>query len=404
VFIPIGDSPNPRGTPWVTYTLIALNIGVFLVLLPLHYQPADPSSEAARSYAYVIQQEKGVDGRAILQRLSAYDALVFRLGFKPAAPAPLDLLTSMFLHGGFLHLLGNMLFLWIYGDNVEDRLGRVGYIVAYLGTGGAAALGDALIRAGSAIPSVGASGAISGVLGFYFIWFPRNRVRVLLLFPLATVFELPARLVLGFYLVVDNLLPLLIGGGGGGVAYGAHIGGFIAAVGAAAALNRLQLGRPEPEFRRRRPAPAAGAAGERPAGAGGKVSPGERFATAITQGDLRAALDQLLTTPRQRSRRELSIADKTRLAQALERQNHPRAALTAYQRVLSDHPGTGEGIAAHLGAARVLMNDLRMPTASYQHLYSVLEEADDEQQRKEARELLEKLRGLSGSVPRVRRP
>jgi membrane associated rhomboid family serine protease len=398
VFIPIGDSPNPRSTPWVTYTLIALNVGIFLVLLPLHYQPANPSSEAARGYAQVLQDEKGIDGRAALRHLSAYDALVYRHGFKPASPSVLDMLTSMFLHGGFLHLLGNMLFLWIYGDNVEDRLGKLAYVAAYLGTGGAAALGDALLRAGSEIPSVGASGAISGVLGFYFIWFPHNRVRVLVfLFPLlATVIELSARLVLGVYIVVQNLLPLLLSGGEGGIAYGAHIGGFLVAVGAAVAIDRVQLGRPEKELR---------GEGRRPAerSRDGDARAGETFSDAISRGDLRSALEQLLTMPRQRSRRELTIEDKIRLARGLERAGHPRAALTAYQRALSDHPGTGQGTPAHLGAARVLMNDLGMPTAAYQHLYSALEEAREEDLRAEARELLEALRGKSGSVPRGRR-
>lgn len=411
MFIPIGDSPNPRSTPWVTYTLIALNVLIFLLLLPLHYQPADPSDDAARTYAYVLQEERGAPGQAVLRSMSAYDALVFRFGFKPAAPAPLDLLTSMFLHGGFLHLIGNMLFLWIYGDNVEDRLGRAGFVAAYLGTGMAAALGDAILRWGSAIPSVGASGAISGVLGFYFIWFPRNRVRVFVFFfPLiATVVELSARLVLGFYLVVDNLLPLLLSGGSGGIAYGAHIGGFVGAVGAALALDRVQLRRPEREFRPR-PAraaarPAGGAppgGGAQPAGGGTASVSAEGFAAALERGDLRTALEQLLTSPREQTRRSLPITQKLRLADQLAREEHPRAALTAYQRVLSDHPGAGEATEAHIGAARVLMHDLGMPTAAYQHLYSAVEEAQGQDQQQRARALLDELRRMSGSVPRTR--
>lgn len=265
MFIPIGDSPNPRKTPWVTWTLIAVNVGVFLLLLPLHYQQADPSSQAAQAYAWVLQEERGVSGMAVLRQLSAYDALVFAYGFKPAAPSLLDLLTGMFLHGGWMHLFGNMLFLYIYGDNVEARLGRVGFLAAYVGTGLAAGLGDGLLRLGSAIPSVGASGAISGVLGFYFIWFPRNQVRVLVFaFPfLVTVVELSARLVLGFYLVVDNLLPLFLAGGAGGIAYGAHIGGFVAAAGLAWAHERRRRARPgealsPPDERARAPRPRTG--------------------------------------------------------------------------------------------------------------------------------------------------
>jgi membrane associated rhomboid family serine protease len=387
----------------VTYTLIALNVLIFIGLLPLHYQPVDPSNEAARSYAYVLQEERGAPGRAVLNNMSAYDAVVFRYGFKPASPSPFALLTSMFLHGGFLHLIGNMLFLWIYGDNVEDRLGRLGFLIAYLGTGAAAAFGDMALRWDSSIPSVGASGAISGVLGFYFIWFPRNRVRVFVfLFPLlATVIELSARLVLGFYLVVDNLLPLLMSGGSGGIAYGAHIGGFVAAVGAAVALDRIQLGRPEREFRR--PARAAPGGGGEPAGEPGPGGGGKAFSGALERGDLRTALEKLLTTPRQQTRQQIPVSEKVRLGEELARQRHPRAALTAYQRALSDHPGSGDATDAHLGAARVLMTDLGMPTAAYQHLYAALEEAVTEEQQQKARELLEQLQRVSGAVPRQRR-
>ena len=105
----------------------------------------------------------------------------------------------MFLHAGFLHLFGNMLFLWIYGDNVEHRLGHVPYLFWYLATGVAATLFHMLGASGSQIPLVGASGAISGMLGFYFVWFPRNQVRLLWLLPpfVMQVFEVPARLVLG---------------------------------------------------------------------------------------------------------------------------------------------------------------------------------------------------------------
>ena len=140
---------------------------------------------------------------------------MFEHGYKPGAPRLADLLAAMFLHGGFMHLFGNMLFLWIYGDNVEHRLGPARYLFWYLMTGVAATLFFSMLAPGSLVPMVGASGAISGVLGFYFVWFPRNVVRVLLLlFPiLVRVVEIPARIVLGVYLVIDNVLPMLVAGG-----------------------------------------------------------------------------------------------------------------------------------------------------------------------------------------------
>src|SRR5262249_32019185 len=177
-----------------------------------------------------------------------YDLVVFRWGFRPAAPSAVDALTCMFLHAGFLHLFGNMLFLWIYGDNVEHRLGSVPYLCWYLGTGVAATLFHMLRASGSEIPLVGASGAISGILGFYFFWSPRNRVRLLWLLPpfLMQVFEVPARIVLGIYLVLDNLLPYLFVSGDVGVAHGAHIGGFLAGLAAAWLMGRREgAARPE---------------------------------------------------------------------------------------------------------------------------------------------------------------
>jgi membrane associated rhomboid family serine protease len=180
----------------------------------------------------------------LAESTSEYDLLVFRRGFRPAEPSWSAVFASMFLHSGLFHLLGNMLFLWIYGNNVEHRLGRVAYLAAYLLTGAAAAAGDALLRHGSGIPAVGASGAISGVLGFYFTWFPHNRVRLMLFLPFAMMFELPARVVLGFYLVANNLLPWLLGGGSmGGVSYGAHIGGFVAGWIVGVGLDRWALAR-----------------------------------------------------------------------------------------------------------------------------------------------------------------
>jgi rhomboid family protein len=236
VVLPVGDAPNPRGAPFVTWLIIAANVAVFVLLtMPLSEAPADRSSPVFEQYVAAIEQT--VDDpnqvRQFVHDASAYDLFVFVHGFRPVAPSAADLLTSLFLHANFMHLFGNMLFLWIYGDNVEHRMGGGRYLLAYLATGIAATLVHWMTSPDSPLPTVGASGAISGVLGFYFLWFPRNKVRLLMLLPpvFMNVFMVPARIVLGFYLVLDNIVPFLIEGGrGGGVAHGAHIGGFVAGV------------------------------------------------------------------------------------------------------------------------------------------------------------------------------
>jgi membrane associated rhomboid family serine protease len=140
--------------------------------------------------------------------------------------------TSMFLHGSWMHLLGNMWFLWIFGNNIEDSMGRLRFIVFYLLTGLAAALGQVLTSPDSPIPMVGASGAISGVMGAYLILYPR--VRVFALVPLGfflTSLALPAWVMLGYWFVIQFVSGLVsVGGEGGGVAFWAHVGGFVAGV------------------------------------------------------------------------------------------------------------------------------------------------------------------------------
>lgn len=243
MFLPIGDTPNPRGVPYVTILLICINVAVFvLISLPLTFARPDLNDPLLLEYLRTVGAQGSIPTQAILQHLSAYDLFIFRYGFRASDPSLTTLFTAMFLHGGWLHLLGNMLFLWIYGDNVEHRLGRIGFLLAYLGCGVAATVFFAIFIPGSSVPMVGASGAISGVLGFYYLWFPRNQVKVLIfLFPLVmNTFLLPARLVLGFYLLIDNLIPFLVNSGGApGVAHGAHIGGFVAGLAAAFGFNRI---------------------------------------------------------------------------------------------------------------------------------------------------------------------
>ena len=366
MILPLGDEPNPRGVPVVTYALITANCAVYLFLtLPLSTVRPDLSDPALAEYLRVIVESipQQVSVSELLQHVSVYDLLVFDYGFRPAEPSPFALLTSMFLHSGFLHLAGNMLFLWIYGDNVEHQLGRAWFLLAYLATGIAATLFHTAFDTGSALPLVGASGAISGVLGFYFLWFPRNRVRLwVVFFPFfMNVIYAPARLVLGVYLVLDNLFPFVLTRGleGGGVAYGAHIGGFLTGLGAAWAVNRRStLGRPT-EYRT---APARA-----------ETSSSQAMAKLIETERFEDAAQTYFSLPTEQTHRLLGPDHAIELGNWLARNGHPRAALVVYQRHLRDYP-LGPGAAeAHLGAGLVQLHALGQPTAAYQHLVEVLD-------------------------------
>lgn len=383
MFLPIGDSPNLPRPAWVTWGLIAVNVAVYLACLPLAFIPANPNHPDYWRFLEAM----GAD-RLHVPAVRAIDLLQFAYGAKPQDLSLVDALTSLFLHAGFLHLAGNMLFLFIFGDNVEHRLGRLRYLAAYLGTGLLAVLGDTLLRWGSLVPSIGASGAISGVLGLYFAWFPKNRVRVwAFLFPFYIgTLELPARFVLGMFLVLDNLLPLLLSGGGGGVSYGAHVGGFLAGWALAKAFDTWEVPRPR--------SPRVEESGPE------RIPLAEAFRSALKAGRVGDAASIFFGAPRRESARGLDVLDKTALGEALERLEEPRAALAAYQRALADHPGSSARAPAHLGAARVLMRQLGSPTSAYQHVYAALEEGCSPAEAVEARRLLAELRGETRVLPR----
>ncbi len=361
MFIPVGDAPNPKGIPFVTYAIIAVNVAVFLLInVPLGSRHADVNDPAFREYVEVMSRE--LQGRVDVQQLvaqaSAYDLFSFEHGYRPAAPQVSGLLSCMFLHGGLMHLFGNMLFLWIYGDNVERRLGGMAYLFWYLATGVAATLTHSLIFSSSEIPVVGASGAISGILGFYFVWFPRNRVRMLAFLPpfLMQVFEIPARWVLGMYLLVDNLLPFLFAGESG-VANGAHIGGFIAGGLVAWAMDRQGLAA-RPADIEAPEAPTVGAGAVRAALADGRTAEAARAYFAL---------------PPQAARGALSTGEAVDLASWLRRAGHSDAALLLLRRVIRDVP-QGEGLAeVHALAGTILLEDLREPAAAYQYLLTALD-------------------------------
>ena len=212
---PISDD-NPRAiVPFVTWAIIAACIGVFI------YQLMLPEQETLR-FLYGFGM--------VPAELFGAGAPLIRAFNVPGPPEGATILTSMFLHGGLMHLAGNMLYLWIFGDNIEAAMGWFRFIIFYVVCGVAAALAQALSDPGSVIPMVGASGAISGVLGAYLLLYPRATVRVLIfIIPFVQVIRVPAMVVLGLYFVMQVLFALFsVNGEGGGVAFWAHVGGFAA--------------------------------------------------------------------------------------------------------------------------------------------------------------------------------
>lgn len=370
MILPIGDHPNPRGTAPVTWALIAMNVAIYvLVNLPLDFQPADPRDPAFPEYLEVVTEAaRGqVSAMQLARQTSAYDLFVFSHGFRPSEPSLADLLVCMFLHGGFLHMAGNMLFLWIYGDNVESRLGPLRYLFWYLATGVAATSFHALISPDSPFPLVGASGAISGVLGFYFVWFPKNHVRVLWFLPpfLMQVFEIPARIVLTVYLLLDNLLPFLLAGSGTGVAHGAHIGGFLAGLAVAWVTDRRAMGA-GPELMAG-PSARPGAAGFAPsAGAAG-------VRAALAEGRFEEAASTYFALSAAATRGLLGASEAVSLARWLRANGHADAALVVLRRAVRD-VSRGPGLAeAHALLGLILLEEQREPAAAYQYLLTALE-------------------------------
>jgi membrane associated rhomboid family serine protease len=196
--LPISDDDSARRiTPLITYVLIALNVFVFFLEI--------------------------INGDAFIERWAFIPAQFLA---NPVAELP-TLFTSMFMHAGWVHLFGNMLYLWIFGDNVEDRLGHAIFIIFYILSGLGATFAQLAFSAGSNVPNLGASGAIAGVLGAYILMFPRGRVRVLMG---RAIIPMPALVVIGFWIIlqivsgIDSLAAS--SQTGGGVAYMAHIGGF----------------------------------------------------------------------------------------------------------------------------------------------------------------------------------
>jgi membrane associated rhomboid family serine protease len=209
--IPIGDDPRRHTFPWVTLLLLLANVAVFAYELSLGPRQLDRFIASA--------------GTTPVEILSGRD-------FPPQAPVSVyvTLITAMFIHGGLMHVGSNMLFLWVFGDNVEDRFGHAGFTLFYLVTGIVAGLTHVWVNADSTVPAVGASGAVAGILGAYLVIHPQAQIRTLLFLPpFITIVRVPALLLIGFWFLsqlFSGILALDVQESTG-VAFWAHIGGFV---------------------------------------------------------------------------------------------------------------------------------------------------------------------------------
>lgn len=240
--LPLGDLHRTRITPYITYTLIAINVVMYL----LQVQRGDRFTMAFACTPWEVTHNEDIEepidrpggvirvqdprdptGRRVIE-------LERRPASIPHAPTPipvwLTLFTAMFLHGSPMHLIGNMLYLWIVGDNVEEVLGSIRYLIVYLACGLVGAIAQIASSPNSMIPTLGASGAIAGIMGAYVVWFPTNQIRVLVF---RFITELPAVIVIGGWIVLQIWLgagSFAKTGESGGVAYLAHVGGALTGI------------------------------------------------------------------------------------------------------------------------------------------------------------------------------
>jgi membrane associated rhomboid family serine protease len=234
--LPLGDLQKTQIVPVVTYALIAINVLVFL----LQQEQGDEFTLAFAATPWEITHNEDIQ-EAVPQLVQVHvrdpfggvhleQRAIKREHFPCPIPVRWTLLTAMFLHGSWMHLIGNMLYLWIVGDNVEEVLGPFRYLVVYLACGLVGSLAQVMISPDSLIPTLGASGAIAGIMGIYVIWFPHHQIRVLV-FRIITV--LPAVVVIGGWIALQIWLgtsAIRRAGESGGVAYLAHIGGAITGI------------------------------------------------------------------------------------------------------------------------------------------------------------------------------
>jgi membrane associated rhomboid family serine protease len=216
--IPLRDVIPSRTTPYITVTIIALNAVAWLYELSLPHE--------------------------------SLNVFLTAFGVVPAYFSAPTLITSMFLHGSWSHVLGNMWYLWIFGDNVEDRVGHGRFIIFYLLCGIGAALGQVAVDPASTMPTIGASGAIAGVMGAYFVLYPHSRVLTLIPWIFLQIVELPAIVLLGFWFVMQlfsaGTIAMTTTTHGGGVAFAAHVAGFLIGVGGVFVFRKRALDPWEP--------------------------------------------------------------------------------------------------------------------------------------------------------------
>lgn len=264
---PIRDNIPHTATPYVTVGLIIANVLIFLFQIG---QPGEGQKNVTWKYGFVPAEflaspqefKEGLRenppprpvtdsrGRPLFNRFTGQPLLeadVAAIRAAEAVPATINIFTCMFLHGGWMHLIGNMLFLWIFGNNVEDRLGPALYTLFYLATGVCGNLLHTFFEP-VYVPLVGASGAISGVMGAYLLLYPHARIMAIVpvgYYPLTM--SLPAWIYLGFYILMQNIFPVL-GGNPSSVAYWAHIGGFVSGMALILILPKRKLSAPPPMY------------------------------------------------------------------------------------------------------------------------------------------------------------
>ena len=380
--LPLGDEPNPPGTPLLTYALILVNCAAYVfITLPLGFDRPEWTDPRGQEYLRAWVEALGepvsrLEVVAMYQRITEYDLFVYRWGFRAAEPSIATLFTAMFLHAGLLHLLGNMLFLWICGDNVEHRLGRARFLAAYVGTGIAATAFQTLLSGRTDQPLLGASGAIFGIAGLYFVWFPRNRVRLwVMVFPFfMNVVRISARAVLAFFVLVQNLLPFLVsaGVGAGSDAHGAHLGGFLVGLLAAWVVNR--------RLRSARSAPAGAADPD------AAPPPPGTIAALVEDGDFEDAARRYVRLSSAETRRLLGERHSMMLGTWMAAGGHPHAALALFERHVRDHPVSSTTAAAHVAAGLLQMRTFGEPAAARQHLLEALALDPDPEIEAQARE------------------
>ncbi|MBD3648430.1 MAG: rhomboid family intramembrane serine protease [Pseudomonadales bacterium] len=248
--IPIRDDNPHFLTPWTTWTIIGLNAVAWVLLQGLGFEPGLSSSVCR--YGLIPGDLLGTLDRGSM--VGVGQGLVCQLGPQPAWHT---LITSMFMHGGWLHLLGNMWFLWIFGNNVEDAMGHTRFAIFYVLCGLAAAGLQLVFTSNPAIPMVGASGAIGGVMGAYILLYPRVQVHLLLILGfLVTTIAVPAVWMLGYWFALQLLGGFTsLGSRGGGVAFWAHIGGFAAGAALIYAFRNPELLKRHPYHGWKKPSP-----------------------------------------------------------------------------------------------------------------------------------------------------